>query len=113
MEQAIECVNGDDEGLREVVFKDGSRLPSKAMFFNTTRRQSTQFAKMLGCEEYDDKGCDLNNKAGKTSIPGLYVVGDASKDFLQVIVAAAEGTEAAISINKELMVDSGVLPAQE
>ena len=38
-----------------------------------------------------------------THVPGLYVAGDASRDVLQVIVAAAERAEAAIGINTALL----------
>lgn len=38
-----------------------------------------------------------------THVPGLYVAGDASRDVLQVIVAAAEGAQAAIAINTALL----------
>ena len=38
-----------------------------------------------------------------THISGLYVAGDASRDVLQVIVAAAEGAQAAIAINAALL----------
>lgn len=51
----------------------------------------------------------MDGKVGKTGVPGLYVIGDASRDVLQSIVAAAEGAEAAIAINGELLRDDGVL----
>ena len=36
-------------------------------------------------------------------MPGLYVVGDASRDVQFVIVAAAEGAKAAEAVNEALM----------
>jgi thioredoxin reductase len=108
-EEPIARVEGDDSELSQVIFEHGEPLPCAAMFFNTTRKQSSSIALSLGCTEYDVKGCELTSKSGQTSIPGLYIAGDASKDFLQVIVAAAEGTEAAIAINKELMRDDGII----
>jgi thioredoxin reductase len=36
-------------------------------------------------------------------VAGLFVVGDASRDVLQVAVAAGEGCEAAITLNCELL----------
>jgi hypothetical protein len=36
-------------------------------------------------------------------VPGLYVAGDASKEAQFVIVAAAEGAEAGMAINKSLL----------
>jgi thioredoxin reductase len=38
-----------------------------------------------------------------TNVPGLFVAGDASKEAQFVVVAAAEGTEAAMAIHKSLM----------
>jgi len=52
---------------------------------------------------YDPKGCKIDNDQQMTDVPGLYVAGDASRDVLQVIVAAAEGAEAAIGINNALL----------
>ena len=52
---------------------------------------------------YDPKGCTVDDKQQMTHVPGLYVAGDASRDVLQVIVAAAEGAEAAIGINRALL----------
>jgi thioredoxin reductase len=38
-----------------------------------------------------------------TSVSGVYVAGDASRDMLQVIVGAAQGAEAAVEINTALL----------
>ena len=43
-----------------------------------------------------------------TDVPGLYVAGDASKEAQFVIVAAAEGAEAGMAINKALQARSGL-----
>lgn len=87
----------------DIVFEAGPRLRRAAIFFNTGRYQSTDLAERLGCDSYDPKGCMLRNDQQMTSVPGLYVAGDASRDVLQVIVAAAEGAEAAIAINNALL----------
>ena len=82
----------------DVVFESGPRLHRAAIFFNTERFQSTDLAARLGCDMYDSKGCKLDNDQQMSTVPGLYLAGDASRDVLQVIVAAAEGAEAAIGI---------------
>ncbi|QRM34681.1 NAD(P)/FAD-dependent oxidoreductase [Microvirga sp. VF16] len=87
----------------EIVFQSGPRLSRAAIFFNTGRSQSTDLAARLGCDMYDPKGCTVDNDQRVTHVPGLYVAGDASRDVLQAIVAAAEGVEAAIGINKALL----------
>lgn len=87
----------------EVEFEAGPRLPRGALFFNTGRHQSTDLAKRLGCDMYDPKGCIVDHRTQMTHVPGLYVAGDASREVLQVVVAAAEGAEAAIAINTALL----------
>ncbi len=87
----------------DIVFEAGTRLRRAAVFFNTGRRQSTNLAERLGCDMYDPKGCRIDNDQQMTDVPGLYVAGDASRDVLQAIVAAAEGAEAAIGINNALL----------
>lgn len=87
----------------EVVFESGPSLHRGALFFNTGRHQSTDLAKSLGCDTYDPKGCTVDRPTQMTHVPGLYVAGDASREVLQVVVAAAEGAEAAIAINTALL----------
>lgn len=87
----------------DIVFESGSLLRRAAIFFNTGRRQSTDLAARLGCDMYDPKGCTVGNDQQMTHVPGLYVAGDASRDVLQAIVAASEGSEAAIGINTALL----------
>ena len=44
----------------------------------------------------------------ETNVPGLYVAGDASRDVQFVIVAASEGAQAAVAINKTLLREDGL-----
>ena len=48
------------------------------------------------------------NEDGSTNVPGLYVAGDASRDVQFVIVAASEGAQAAVAINKTLLREDGL-----
>jgi thioredoxin reductase len=45
---------------------------------------------------------------GQTSVPGLYVAGDASRDVQFAVVAAAEGAKAAVAINQALQARAGL-----
>ena len=56
----------------------------------------------LGCE-VNDKGTVRTGKYESTHLPGLYVAGDASRAVQWVVVAAAEGAEAAFAINTDLI----------
>jgi thioredoxin reductase len=101
---------GAADGGVDVLLVSGQVLHCAGVFFNTTRRQQCDIAQSLGCAEAQPEGCDLENPAGRTSVEGLYVIGDASRDVLQVSVAAAEGTRAAIDINLSLLREDGVVP---
>ena len=51
----------------------------------------------------NDKGTVRTGKYEATHLPGLYVAGDASRAVQWVVVAAAEGAEAAFAINTDLL----------
>ena len=75
-------------------------------------RQSQQcaLAEQLGCE-FTDKGTVKTDHLGRSCVPGIYVVGDASRDVQFVVVAAAEGAKAGVAINKVLQAQAGLIPA--
>jgi thioredoxin reductase len=56
----------------------------------------------LGCR-FTEKGAVATGVCEAADVPGLYVAGDASKEAQFVIVAAAEGAEAGMAINKALL----------
>jgi thioredoxin reductase len=58
------------------------------------------------------RGTVKTDHLGQTRVPGVYVVGDASRDVQFVIVAAAEGAKAGVAINKALQASAGLAAAQ-
>jgi thioredoxin reductase len=100
--QRIERLAGIDGQLQAIHFTDGSVLERDAMFVITHQRQSTSLAAQLDCEDRVRRTVPTSEHQ-KTKVDGLYVVGDASRDVQMVIVAAAEGADAAFSINKYLL----------
>jgi thioredoxin reductase len=87
--------------LTSVVFDDGDRLARRALFFTTGQAQRSDLSQRLGCT-FNDKGTVRTGRYETTHIQGLYVAGDASRAVQWVIVAAAEGAEAAFAINTDL-----------
>ena len=79
-----------------------SRVARRALFFSTGQRQASDLAARLGCR-FTQEGAVATGKCEATNVPGLYVCGDASKEAQFVVVAAAEGTEAAMAINQALL----------
>lgn len=100
-EERIACLEGRDGLLQRVVFKAGEPLLRSALFFASTQHQRSPLPEQLGCR-FTKKGAVATGLRESTPIPGLFVAGDASKDVQFVIVAAAEGAQAAVSINMAL-----------
>ena len=98
---------GEDRCLRAIHFEGGRRLLRKALFFNTGQHPRSTLLESLGCA-FGKKGviCDED---GLTSVAGVYVAGDASRDVQLVIIAAAEGARSALAINKTLLRTDGNL----
>ncbi len=97
-EQKISRLESSDGILKSIVFDDGTKLERKAIFFNTYSPQKSHLAEQLGCN-LDETGGIIVGNFECTNVPGLFVIGDASKDVLHTIVAASEGVMAAIAIN--------------
>jgi len=90
-----------DGVLTGVSFASGDQLPRDAMFFSTGQHQQCDLAIKLGCT-LTSKGAVKTGTQCDTTVPRLFVVGDASRDAQFVVVAAAEGVKAAVAINKAL-----------
>jgi thioredoxin reductase len=91
-----------DGALERIVFESGEALPRRAVFFTTGQTQQSELARALGCE-ISEKGTVRTGKYETTHLLGLYVAGDASRAVQWVVVAAAEGAEAAFAINTDLL----------
>jgi thioredoxin reductase len=101
-EDRIARLEGSDGVLQHIVFANGDLLARRGMFFSAGQRQGSDLPKMLGCE-FTEHGCVDTGDYETTNVPGLYVAGDASRLVQFVIIAASEGAQAAVAVNKELM----------
>jgi thioredoxin reductase len=107
--EPITRLEGDDGQLNAIHFADGSQLAREVMFVCTRQVQASTLAAQMGCEDRARRTVPTADHQ-KTEIEGLYVVGDASRDVQMVVIAAAEGADAAFAINKYLL--SHELPAE-
>jgi thioredoxin reductase len=103
--EKIKRLVGKNGQLESMVFANGKALPFSAMFFAMGTVQHSDLAKQLNCT-FTKRGVVKNDKLQKTNVPGLFVAGDAARDMQQVIIAAAEGTKAAIAMNMEFQEES-------
>jgi thioredoxin reductase len=105
-------VEHDGPRVRALVFADGASTRCEGVFFSERQSQQCELAARLGCE-MNRGGAVKTGDLGQTHIPGLYVVGDASRDVQFAIVAAAEGAKAAVAINKALQARGGLAVAPQ
>jgi thioredoxin reductase len=97
----IAKLEGNEGQIERIRFTDGSFRDCDALFFVNGFTQQCNLAETFGCE-VSKKGVIVTNRFQQTNISGLYVAGDAARDMHFVVVAAAEGAKAGVTINKEL-----------
>jgi thioredoxin reductase len=98
--ERIRCLKGTKGELTSIQFDNGASLFRSGLFFSTGCHQASDLSKTLGCERNDKGGVVINPVTEESSVPGIYVAGDASRDVLLVAVAIGEGAQAAVAINK-------------
>ncbi len=101
-EEEIASLEGTNGALERIVFKNGESIMRRGMFFSTGNEQGCNLPAQFGCD-FTEKGAVRTGEYEATNIPGLYVAGDASRAVQLVIVAAAEGAQAAFAINTALL----------
>jgi thioredoxin reductase len=102
-------LEGEGRSLRRVRFADGTALTRDAMFFSTGCEQKSDLSRQLGCARDDKGGVVTDAVTEETSVPGVYVAGDVSRDVLLVAVAMGEGAKAGVAINRALLRAEGLL----
>ena len=101
--EAIESLEGTNGELTKIIFKSGPDLARAGLFFSTGCHQASDLSKGLGCQRNAKGGVVTDPDTEETSVPGVYVAGDVSRDVLLVVVAIAEGAQAAVAINKAIL----------
>ena len=99
--EKITRLHGKDGQLEEIELENGKRISRDAMFFNTESFLRSKLLEELNCPFTNKDGVETG-KYERTEVPGLFVAGNILREVQLVIVAAAEGAEAAFGINKLL-----------
>ena len=99
----IKSLEGADGELTKIVFESGPDLPRAGLFFSTGCHQASDLSGGLGCKRNAKGGVVIDPVTEESSVPGVHVAGDVSRDVLLVAVAIAEGAQAAVAINKAFL----------
>src|SRR5215212_7261141 len=98
-------ITGNQRGFPEgVVCKSGRFYDTEVVFYHLGYSIQNHLAKQIGCEL--DEGYVKINAMQQTTIPNVYAAGDIDTDRHYVILAAASGALAAISIYEEMLKDA-------
>jgi thioredoxin reductase len=103
----ITAAEHHDGWIRRLILADGATVDCEAVFFTAPQHQRSELAERLGCE-FTGRGTVKTDRLGNTCVPGVYVVGDASRDVQFVVVAASEGAKAGVAINQALQLRAGL-----
>ena len=109
LDAPITALEGECSVLRRIRFADGSHIDRDALFFATGCHQKSNLWRALGCVRDEKGGILTDAMTEETSVPGVYVAGDVSRDVLLIAVALAEGAKAAVAINRALLSEDGLL----
>ncbi len=108
-EERILRLEGDGAagGLRRIVFEDGTEIARAGLFYGAPQRQRSDLAQALGCEIVPMGPFPAivhgDPMTRETTVPGVYVAGDAGTMLQGAIMAAASGATAATFINHALI----------
>lgn len=102
-----------DDRLAGVRLADGRVVGRSVLFVEAGARPRDTLTAQLGARTQDTPfgPYPAVDAAGRTSVPGVWAVGNAAGPKVQVINAAAAGYQAGLMINQELIlhdIDEGV-----
>lgn len=100
-DEVVGVENGEDGWLERLTFEDGTVNEYRGGFAMYGAEYNNELAVQVGAELTND-GAVVVNDHGRTTVDGLYAVGDLTPDHNQVPVAMGQGAKAGIAIHKEL-----------
>lgn len=103
--EKIVALEGSDGHVEAAILDGGERVPVRTIFFSIRVERSCNLAEHLGCECATEPGEPdiVVDEHRRTTIEGVWAVGDVVAGSKLAITAAADGAIAAISINKSLL----------
>ncbi|WP_308310468.1 FAD-dependent oxidoreductase [Streptomyces sp. CC210A] len=102
VEGPVAGLTSRDGALHAVELADGREVPCAAVFLFPVMTPNDAAFDGLGCEK-DERGWLVTDRAGRTSRPGLWAVGNAVDSRAQAVTAAGMGAAAAFALNHDLV----------
>ena len=89
--------------LTHIAFEGHAPVAREAVFVHAGTEQRSELPGALGCDMTEQGAVDTGDK--QDAQRGVYVAGDAARDTKLLAMAVAEGTKAAIAINRALRLE--------
>ena len=104
VETEIDKLEHTDGHLQNIIFKDGTSTPTKAIYSRSPFEQHCSIPETLGCELTED-GYIKTDPMQKTTVPGIFACGDNATRMRTVANAVSMGTTAGAMVNKEIVLE--------
>jgi thioredoxin reductase len=108
-DEEIVALTGEKGIVDAAVLKTGERVAVQRLFFTIKVERSCTLAEELGCEVDPDTPNVIVDEHRKTTVEGVWAIGDLAPGAQLAITSAADGAIAAIDINKSLLPPSRVV----
>lgn len=102
IEDEIESVEHENGNVRQIIFKNQSKVIVKAIYFRPPFEQHCPIPETLGCE-VNEQGLLQVDPMQKTNIAGVYASGDCTTQMRSVAIAVSTGSFAGAVMNKEFI----------
>lgn len=96
-EEQIRSLDGENGKLRAITFEDGTTIERSGGFLTAEWHQAASIAKDLGCY-INERGGIETDPMQRTNVEGVFACGDISMGPAQLVIAAGQGSLAAISV---------------
>ncbi len=108
-DEEIVALTGGKGIVDAAVLKTGERVAVQRLFFTIKVERSCTLAEELGCEVDPDTPNVIVDEHRKTTVEGVWAIGDLAPGAQLAITSAADGAIAAIDVNKSLLPPSRVV----
>ena len=108
-DERIVALTGKDGEVDTAVLETGERVSVQSLFFTIKVERTCTLAEDLGCEVDPVTPNIVVDEHRKTTVEGVWAVGDLTDGAQLAITAAADGAIAAIALNKSLLPPSRVV----
>lgn len=104
VEGRVKALVAGPKFLTGVRLQNGELHPCDALFYEPGATVDTSIVKVQDCQ-MSENGCVSTDDFGRTSVEGVWAVGNAADPAAQVIVAAGDAYRLAVAVNAELIED--------